>query len=217
MDGTGQRATPPSFELIGGHVCLDFVNTVGGIRGGLAHELLTSYTDLVAWSLQAHLLSQEEALLLLATGQGAAEEAAAVLERAYILREALYRVFTALVKGTAPASDDLAALNWELEQGMAGAHLIATAEGFGWSWNVHERALDWVLGPVARGAAILLTSDDRKHLRQCASPTCGWLFLDSTKNHRRQWCSTTGCGNKARVQRHRQRRSMPRWKVLEKA
>lgn len=211
MDVTGQYVTPHTFELIGGQVCLDFVNTVGGIRGGLANELLTSYVDLVAWSLQAHLLTQEQAPLLLQIDhQGAAEEAAAVLKRAYTLREALYRIFTALVQGIAPATGDLDALNRELDHAMAGARLVATTEGFAWSWNTKERALDLMLGPIARSAAILLTSDERKHLRQCASPTCGWMFLDSTKNHRRQWCSTTGCGNKARVQRHRQRRSMTR-------
>lgn len=204
MNVMAHQASQRSFEFIGGQMCLDFVNTVGGMRGGLAQELLTSYADLVTWSRQARLVTEEAARLLQAE-QGAAEEAAAVLERAYMLREALYRIFTALVNGAAPAKDDLDALNLELEQGMAGARLIATADGFAWAWGSNEQALDQMLGPLARSAATLLTSEERKRLRQCASPTCGWLFLDSTKNHRRQWCSMTGCGNKARVQRHRQR------------
>ncbi|MGW5559426.1 CGNR zinc finger domain-containing protein [Micromonospora sp. NPDC003944] len=36
---------------------------------------------------------------------------------------------------------------------------------------------------------------------------CGWLFLDSTRNHSRRWCDPLDCGNRARVrayvQRHR--------------
>lgn len=205
MDVMAHQATQCSFAFIGGQMCLDFVNTVGGIRGGLAQETLTGYADLVAWSLQARLLTEAEARLLLQAEQGAALEAAAVLERAYTLREALYRIFTALVNGAAPATDDLDALNRELEQGMAGARVIATADGFAWAWRSDEQALDQMLGPVARSTATLLTSEERKRLRQCASETCGWLFVDTTKNHRRQWCSMTGCGNKARVRRHRRR------------
>ncbi len=209
MDKQDHQATQRRFEFIGGQVCLDFANTVGGIRSGPAQEALTSYADLVAWSIQAGLLSEEEAARLLHLEQRAAGEAAAVLERAYTLREALYSIFTALVYGSAPAPDDLDQLNGELERGMAGAHIIATADGFAWNWRRDEQALDQMLGPVARSAAHLLTSEERSRLRQCASPTCGWLFLDNTKNHRRQWCTMTGCGNKARVQRHRQRRRTP--------
>jgi predicted RNA-binding Zn ribbon-like protein len=196
-----------SFEFIGGQVCLDFANTVGGIRGGQAQETLTSYADLIAWSLQAHLLTEEEAARLLPLEQSAGVEAAAVLERAYTLREALYSIFTAFVNRVAPAPDDLDILNRELERGMAGAHIIATVDGFALAWGSTNAApaLDQMLGPVARSAATLLTSEERTRLRQCASPTCGWLFLDNTKNHRRQWCAMTGCGNKARVQRYRQR------------
>src|SRR5579885_1657066 len=92
--------------------------------------------------------------------QRAAGEAAAVLERAYTLREALYSIFTALVYGSAPAPDDLDQLNGELERGMAGAHIIATADGFAWNWRRDEQALDQMLGPVARSAAHLLTSEE---------------------------------------------------------
>ncbi len=44
------------FEFIGGSVCLDFTNTVGGVRGGHFREGLMRYTDLVRWSRQAVLL-----------------------------------------------------------------------------------------------------------------------------------------------------------------
>ncbi len=209
MDERDQQATQRRFEFIGGQVCLDFANTVGGIRGGQAQETLASYADLVAWSLQAHLLTEEEVSLLLQAGQAAAGEAAAVLERAYTLREALYSIFTAFVNRVAPAPDDLDILNRELERGMAGAHIIVTVDGFALAWGSTNAALDQMLGPVARSAAHLLTSEERSRLRQCASATCGWLFLDNTKNHRRRWCTMTGCGNKARVQRHRQLRRMP--------
>src|SRR5438128_325072 len=34
---------------------------------------------------------------------------------------------------------------------------------------------------------------------------CAWLFLDSTRNHSRRYCSMTECGNRAKQRRHYQR------------
>jgi predicted RNA-binding Zn ribbon-like protein len=195
----------PDVEFIGGALCLDFANTVGGLRGAVAYEYLTSYANLVAWSQQAGLLNEGEARRLLEAAARAPGEAAAALERAIVLREVIYRLFAALAAGAAPAAADLDALNHAIERGMLGAHLMAMAEGFRLAWRAEEHALDPMLGPIARSAATLLTSAELGLLRQCASETCGWLFVDTTKNHRRQWCSMTGCGNRARVQRHRQR------------
>ncbi len=194
------------FEFIGGQICLDFANTVGGLRGVVEKEYLTSYADLVDWSLQAHLLPANEAASLLHQAADSPEEARAVLERAYALREAIYGIFSALVAGLQPAAKQMEALNNELGQAMAGAQVVATADGFGWFWGKHELGLDQMLGPIARSAATLLTSEERKIARRCDSETCGWLFVDTTKNHRRRWCSATACGNRARVQRHRQRK-----------
>jgi predicted RNA-binding Zn ribbon-like protein len=57
---------------------------------------------------------------------------------------------------------------------------------------------------VARAAALLLTDPGRlSRLRQCGGATCGWLFLDETRNHSRRWCTIKDCGNLAKVRRHR--------------
>ncbi|WP_374229125.1 CGNR zinc finger domain-containing protein [Ktedonobacter sp. SOSP1-52] len=61
-----------------------------------------------------------------------------------------------------------------------------------------------MFGPIVRSAAELLTSSERSLVRECASATCSWLFVDRTKNHRRRWCTTTGCGNVAKIRRYRQ-------------
>ncbi|MBO0779851.1 MAG: CGNR zinc finger domain-containing protein [Ktedonobacteraceae bacterium] len=64
-----------------------------------------------------------------------------------------------------------------------------------------------MLGPLARSAATLLTSARWRLVRQCANATrCQWLFVDTTKNHRRQWCRVAVCGNNVRVRLHRERR-----------
>src|SRR5262245_12497182 len=105
-----QAAPSGDVEFIGGALCLDFANTVGGLRGAVAHEYLTNYADLVAWSQQAGLLSEGEAVTLLEAARHTPQEAAAALERAHALREAIYGVFAALAAGTTPAAVDLDAL-----------------------------------------------------------------------------------------------------------
>ena len=42
-------------------------------------------------------------------------------------------------------------------------------------------------------------------VKMCPSDNCGWLFLDESKNRRRQWCAMDLCGNRAKARRHYQR------------
>src|ERR1700737_4245543 len=102
------------FAFIGGAVCLDFANTVGGIRGGHAHEHLTRYLDLVRWSQQSQLVAESEAEMLVRKAEHDREDATAVLSRAYALREAIYHIFTALISETQPAESDIENFNREL-------------------------------------------------------------------------------------------------------
>jgi predicted RNA-binding Zn ribbon-like protein len=37
---------------------------------------------------------------------------------------------------------------------------------------------------------------------RCADPACGWAFVDTSRAHRRRWCSSADCGNRERVRRH---------------
>lgn len=53
-------------------------------------------------------------------------------------------------------------------------------------------------------SALSVLSDAREwqRLKICPGDTCGWLFLDETKNARRTWCSMQSCGNRAKAARH---------------
>src|SRR5207302_22567 len=65
-----------------------------------------------------------------------------------------------------------------------------------------EETLDRMLWPVIRSAADLLVSGEAQRVRRCASETCDWLFLDTSRNHSRRWCDMSGCGNRAKARRH---------------
>jgi predicted RNA-binding Zn ribbon-like protein len=192
-----------TFELVGGRLCLDFVNTLNGSRTtGETEEKLPDYAALVSWARQAGAIPERAARTLAQAARARPRAAAAVLTRAIELRETLYRIFAAAAAERAPAQADLAALNDALGAALAHAQLARTKEGFTWTWRAEEAALDEMLWPVVRDAAELLTADELGRARVCDADECTWLFLDLSKNRSRRWCDMKYCGNRAKARRH---------------
>ncbi|HKR02387.1 MAG TPA: ABATE domain-containing protein [Pyrinomonadaceae bacterium] len=197
------------FELVGGRVCLDFVNTLNGSRDtGETEEKLTGYEELISWGRQAGLVKEREARELLREAARNPKEARAIIERARELREAIYRIISAATHDRAPVRADLAVLNGELARAMAQSEILNTAEGFVWDWSEGGKdvSLDRVLWPVARSAAELLTSEEMRRARVCEADDCTWLFMDLSKNRSRRWCDMKYCGNRAKSRRHYERK-----------
>ena len=207
MGETGPRQ-PVMFGFKGGWLCLDFANTVSERDGSAGYrDKLDGYIDLVEWSRQAELLTEQEAKRLRGIASRQQAEASRVLESAVELREAIYRIFSATAEGRPAAKQDLAALNATLARGMSRARIVGTDEGYAWRWAEDETALDLMLWPVARSAAELLISESLDRVRECGGESCGWLFLDTSRNHSRKWCDMRDCGNVAKVRRFRTRHS----------
>jgi predicted RNA-binding Zn ribbon-like protein len=55
------------------------------------------------------------------------------------------------------------------------------------------------LAAVARSGAEIFAESSRANLRLCANPRCGLLFYDTSRTHRRRWCSMAVCGNRSKV------------------
>ena len=47
--------------------------------------------------------------------------------------------------------------------------------------------------------------EELSRLRECASETCQWLFLDRSKSRTRRWCDMRDCGNRAKARRFYER------------
>ncbi len=202
----GNESGAAALSLVGGRLCLDFANTVGSHAGELPNEHLRGYRDLVAWSRHAGILTDADERRLLAAAEGRPDEAGVVLERAVSLREAIYRIFSAVAAGRVPAEADLETLNVALARALAHARIVSAAAGFAWAWRDEHGALDRMLWPVARSAADLLTVGELDRVRECANDPCGWLFLDLSRNRSRRWCDMQDCGNRIKARRHYQRR-----------
>jgi predicted RNA-binding Zn ribbon-like protein len=204
MDEAGKKAS--TLKLLGRRSSLDFANTADWHASDHPVELLTSYSDLVAWSQRMGILTEHQAQHLLEEAAHRPVDATVVLERAIALREAIYRIFSAISHGHSPQAADLATFNAELSGALAQSRIVSTAEGFAWDWAGAEDALDQMLWPVLHDAAGLLTSEELDRVGQCADDRCGWLFLDTSRNRSRRWCSMEDCGNRAKARRYYERK-----------
>jgi predicted RNA-binding Zn ribbon-like protein len=188
--------------LLGGRLCLDFCNTAE-FRDSERHiEFLTSYPALVAWGKHAGTISTAEADHLLKTLH--ADRAEAALDAALRLRAALYHLFRGYAYGDSSDLGALEMLNGQLSAVMAQRRLQPLDSGFYWEWGGSPDDPERPLWPVLLSASELLTSDDLRRVRQC--PNCGWLFVDTSRNHTRRWCSMDFCGSEVKSRRQYQRK-----------
>jgi predicted RNA-binding Zn ribbon-like protein len=187
-----------ALALLGGHPALDLVNTVDWRDREDREETLVSYAALLACCRRLGLISPDNAEHLERAARLAPAEAAGLLPEALALREATAR----LVEAGRGAPADLALVNRWLAQPNAAAALKPNPAG-GYRLAEPEAAdLAAPLRAIARAAADLLTSSRLRRVRCCGGPGCGWLFLDTSPNGRRRWCSMEGCGNRAKAKRH---------------
>ena len=190
--------------LVGGRLCLDFVNTLGGTRAGGATEHLTDYTTFIDWAAHAGAVDAAQARRLRRFAADHPRSAADALASAIALREALYFIFYAASRGDAPLADDLELLQRHLQRALREPRIVRQEGRFSVAF-ADDGAATAPLDTIARSAVELLASDELGRVRVCSSDGCDWLFVDQTRNRSRRWCEMKACGNRAKARRHYQR------------
>ena len=203
MDDTLTKAA--THKLVGGALCLDFVNTLGAATSDQPTEYLATYAALVGWSEHAGLLTHADATHLIAQATQRPADGRTALQDAQRLRVVLHRVFVAVAQGTQPPTEELALLSTRLATAAGQTRVMPTSAGYAWTWADDPDALDRMLWPIVRSAAELLVTGDLTRVRVCSGERCGWVFLDTSKNRSRRWCDMQDCGNVAKVRRFRTR------------
>jgi predicted RNA-binding Zn ribbon-like protein len=191
----------PSFELSAGVQCLDFVNTLDDRPSSEPKELLAQYEDLARFGEDTEILEPEEADRLVAFSKSAPSQAQRALRAAVQLREAMYAIFWAVIHKKPAPSAAVSTLNQFVQLAARHSRLVETRRHFEWRFDSASDDLEAPLWAITRSAAELLASDQLAFVRACSSQTCQWLFLDTSKNHRRRWCDMKLCGNRAKVAR----------------
>lgn len=198
-----------SLELVGGRLCLDFVNTATA-RGNAGHrDYLTSYDALLTWGRHAGVISAKQLQILTASAAKKLQAALSALSLTVRLREAIYCLLSSAVRGRRPASADLLQVNRAFQEACRQRAVLQRGTGFEWGWEFDPGDLRAILWPVVLSTTELMTSPDITRVRQCAREGCQWMFLDTSKNGSRRWCSMAVCGGRMKSQRfyHRKRKA----------
>ena len=106
---TIQASAAAEMKLVGGRLCLDFINTVDGrksdsprresrsVNSQVLGDKLLGYSDLVEWSRHSGIVTATEAERLIQASKRNAREAKDVFDRAIELREGLHRICKAII------------------------------------------------------------------------------------------------------------------------
>ncbi|MEU7864487.1 ABATE domain-containing protein [Nonomuraea sp. NPDC049141] len=177
-------------ELVGNCLCLDFANTVTKRPEGHGDRLVTM-EGLLTWARASGAHPSDVPV----GGGGVA------LSEAINLRESVYRMFSAIAAQRRPEPGDVAVIMNAYAAALQSAHLHLHHEGVGhvlrWPGQRSARPILW---SVAASAARLLLEGPLGRVGEC--PSCGWLFLDTSRNGRRRWCSMAMCGNQVKSRRY---------------
>lgn len=184
---------------VGGALALDFVNTMDWRGRREPVELLGSYAELLRWAWSAGALDAGEARALLGWSESHPGAARRALEGAIEAREAMAAVFQAVVRGRALPARPLARLETACRAAWGARGLIPEAAGAAWVWREGPPSPERPAWAAVLDAERLLTSEAAGQVRECGDDQCGWLFLDTSRNRSRRWCSMKGCGNRNKV------------------
>jgi predicted RNA-binding Zn ribbon-like protein len=202
MPATSEKleTVQPEFIFVGQHSAIDFANTFV-MANGQWTDYLCTWADVVDW-LSLTGLSVDPGLKLSAARR--AEALKNVLE----LRQAWKAELARLLSGGKVSDEFIERLDRLLaddtfyeklhREGKNGFHLVRSIS------QLHGEKL--AVAIFGRQIALFLAEANLSYLHRCANATsCALYFYDTTKNHRRQWCSVAGCGNRHKVAQFRKR------------
>ena len=197
--------TPKPF-FIADNLALDFANTILAPHGEPI-EFLPDGEALLGWLLEARLIDAEEQAALRQRFDSATLSRMA--EQARALRATLRTALPAIKEGM-PLKEAIGTLLETVNAALAQDPRYLSADLIEGTVHVRQRR-SWdkpeqLLAMVAEQVALLLMRPDYTLVKKCANPTCWAWFEDKTKAHRRQYCSPSGCGNRAKVAAFRQRK-----------
>jgi len=170
-----------SFVWLGGRPTLDLCNTVSGDG-----DLLREPADIVRWLLEA------------GYGPPDRDPGPRDLERVRGLRGALRDAF---IRRDAERVADLVA-DWLQE---TPGRLAVDRASLRPSFCPEVSTCRCLLVPALLDA-LDLARDDISRVRECAAANCAYLYVDTSRNGSRRWCSMERCGSRAKAHNYYARR-----------
>lgn len=186
------------FLFVGNHPCLDFINTEV-VLSGQPTDLLPSWKDLVAWLIEAGLVTGKEAKESERVWDRHGPE---TLKQAKAFRSTMRHMAERVADGKSVPQAALDTINHLLRHRVGYSQISRQNGRFERKYESKSEDTVQLLGLLAEAASDLLVTCDLSLVKKCQNPTCVLFFYDTTKNHARHWCSMSLCGNRSKVAAH---------------
>lgn len=190
----------PEPFFIADNAALDFLNSVAA-PWGKHIEWIENGQDLVDWLQKSNMISMDDANILKKKYSEKSLDDAA--DKARKLRD-WFRILIVENAHKPIKTIDLSQLD------TLNA-ILATEQSYrqiglpNIEWRQEHRWLraEDLLLPIANAMGDLLCEANMTMVKNCHGKTCGLWFLDTSKNHKRAWCTMSICGNRAKAAAHR--------------
>ena len=201
-----------NWKFIGGRLCLDFVNSVGGREEQeeksypeniIVKDKLENFNDFAAWAKDIGIITESERRYLLNSPEKKVTDQ--TFKKAIELRESLFKLIYNVINQFDPDEETIQILNREYSIANENRRLVYKDNKIEWQFSKDPLKPDYLIWLIAESAVKLLSSELISRVKICSGDDCGWLFLDTSKNKSRQWCDMKDCGNVAKVRRFRER------------
>ena len=208
-----------NWKFIGGRLCLDFVNSVGGREeleekpypeNIIVKDKLENFNDFITWGKDIGIITEAERKYLLNLNSSEKKETEITFKRAIELRESLFKIIYDVINNKEPDEKMIQILNREYSIANENRKLVYMNNKIEWQFSRDPFKPDYLIWVIAESVVKLLSSEVISRVKICAGDDCGWLFLDTSKNKSRQWCDMKDCGNVAKVRRFRKKQNKRR-------
>lgn len=186
-----------AIRLDGGRLCLDFVNSIHDRYAGRAEDYICQPERFIEWCMRAGALHSDEHV----AAPESAGQRAALMRKVRAFRHHLHALLASRVDGVTSPEEAVQCLDQWLHRAWANQSLGLDGQ-MHWRDDAYDALLP--LQRIALDALDLISHASVSQLRRCDNTSsCGWLFLDASKNQRRRWCAMETCGTAFKMRRYR--------------
>ncbi|QEC45269.1 CGNR zinc finger domain-containing protein [Pseudobacter ginsenosidimutans] len=190
-----------NMSVCGGILCLDFINTVSEWLPETGKEYITHHEALIKWTKRMDFLSPKAFRAYeIAARRLEPQQQVSALKYFRQVRQCMYEVMNEVAKKKKVAGpfdqlgDHIRSSNRHLIYKKDAAGTVSA------SFDEQYPAMIPVWHALQSAASLLLDAAQWNRVRSC--PSCGWLFLDSSKGGKRKWCDMTLCGSRDKASRY---------------
>lgn len=180
-------------RLDGNNLCLNFVNTIYDRLALEVRDLIVDKEDWITWLRKTGLLEKNIVF---------SNDVGFDLEYVTDTRELFYRIFKSLSHNRTVLKKDLKHFEQLLLKARKATKLSIIDNVPKQELIIDDNNLSNYVLPIIKSAHDLFISDKIVRIKECNH--CGWLYLDTSKNNSRKWCSMESCGSQVKAKRYYQ-------------